>query len=183
MSLTPPAFLDKLRQHRLLDESQLTQVLSDLGSRFTDSAELAQDLQSRGLLTRFQVERVLNDKGGELVLGPYVLVDLLGEGGMGQVYKAYHRLLKSVRAIKVIKPEALTSKHAVERFLREAQAVARLNHPNIITAHDANQEGDTIYFVMEFAPGQDLGHLVKARGPLPPGAAAEYIRQACLGLQ
>src|SRR5205823_13770929 len=77
----------------------------------------------------------------------------------------------------------LTSKRAVDRFYKESQAVARLKHPNIILAHDAGQEGERHFFIMEYVAGVDLGRLVAQQGPLPVGQACEYVRQAALGLQ
>src|SRR5262245_3270357 len=111
------------------------------------------------------------------------VVDLLGTGGMGAVYKAEHRMMKRTVALKVINPKFMQSKQAVERFHREVQAAARLHHPNIVTAHDAEQAGGAHYLVMEYVPGTDLQKVLEQRGPLPIAEACEYIRQAALGLQ
>ncbi len=119
---------------------------------------------------------------GAPALGQYDLLELLGEGGMGQVYKARHRLMQRIVALKVIRKEQLIDPGAVARFHREIRAAAQLNHPNIILAHDADQVGDTHFFVMEFIEGVDLAKLVQCRGPLPVGEACDCIRQAALGL-
>ena len=113
----------------------------------------------------------------------YRVLALLGKGGMGAVFKAEHRLMGRPVAIKVIN-QALTSKAAiVERFRREVQAAARLAHPNIVAAHDAEQAGDTHFLVMEYVEGTDLARLAAERGRLPVAEACDYIRQAARGLQ
>ena len=113
----------------------------------------------------------------------YRVVRLLGEGGMGSVYKAEHLVMQRPVALKVIN-RAFTARPAVvERFRREVRAAARLSHPNIVTAFDAENAGDTHFLVMEFVEGVSLGQLVKECGPLPVAEACAYIRQAALGLQ
>ncbi len=177
------ALTESLSGNNLLEDAALSVTVRDLVPRFDDPKLLADELVRRGWLTAYQKELLLAGRAGELVLGQYVLLDKIGEGGMGAVFKARHRVLKSVRAIKVIRPDRLVSKSAVERFYREAENVARLHHPNIILAHDAGQHGDVHYFVMEYAPGADLGHLLQRCGPLPPADACAYARQAALGLE
>jgi WD40 repeat protein len=113
----------------------------------------------------------------------YQVTDLLGSGGMGCVYRAEHRLMERTVALRVIH-KSLTSKPGLaDRFRREVKAAARLAHPNIVTAHDADQAGDTHFLVMEFVAGTDLARLVRQGGPLPVPLACEYVRQAALGLQ
>ncbi|HEX5273224.1 MAG TPA: serine/threonine-protein kinase, partial [Gemmataceae bacterium] len=122
-------------------------------------------------------------RGNELVLGQYVILSLLGQGGMGKVLKARHRLMDRVVALKVIRPNLLAEPRAVSRFHREIKAVSRLSHPNIVAAFDANQVGNTHFLVMEYVEGTDLQRLVKEHGPLPTGLACDCVRQAALGLQ
>jgi WD40 repeat protein len=120
----------------------------------------------------------------ELATHPrYQVEALLGIGGMGAVYRAYHRVMERPVALKVIN-QTLTNKPAmVERFVREGKAAARLSHPNIVTALDADQAGATHFLVMEYVEGIDLARLVKEQGALPVDRACEYVRQAALGLQ
>jgi serine/threonine protein kinase len=119
---------------------------------------------------------------GSFVAG-YEIVEPLGEGGMGQVFKARHRRLKRVVALKLIRPEQLSNPNTVRRFQREAEAAARLSHPNIVQVFDAAVSGGTYFLVMEYAEGNDLADLVQKRGPLPIPLACDYVRQAALGLQ
>jgi CheY-like chemotaxis protein/tRNA A-37 threonylcarbamoyl transferase component Bud32 len=113
----------------------------------------------------------------------YQVLGLLGTGGMGAVYKARHRLMGRVVALKVIHPDLSDRPEIVNRFLHEVWAAARLAHPNIVTAYDADQVGATHFLVMEFVEGVDLERFADARGPLPVAQACDYVRQAALGLQ
>ncbi len=112
----------------------------------------------------------------------YRVLGLIGTGGMGSVYKAQHRLMDRLVALKVISPAFLQNTAAVERFRREFRAAARLSHPNIVAAFDAEQAGNVHFLVMEFVEGLSLDQLVAQRGPLPVKQACHLIRQAALGL-
>jgi eukaryotic-like serine/threonine-protein kinase len=113
----------------------------------------------------------------------YRILARLGEGGMGTVYKAEHRIMERVVALKVISPHLLANKQAIDRFHQEARAAARLNHPNIVTAHDADQAGGLHFLVMEYVEGINLARLVEKKGPLPVSHACHFARQTALGLQ
>jgi WD40 repeat protein len=102
---------------------------------------------------------------------------------MGAVYKAEHRLMERLVALKVLAPSLVGSPAMIERFRREVRAAALLSHPNIVTAHDAERAGELQLLVMEYVEGTDLARLVTERGPLPVGEACAYIRQAAAGLQ
>src|SRR5262249_32810164 len=137
----------------------------------------------QGRLTAYQAEQVLLGKAHDLVLGPYVLLELLGEGGMGQVFKARHRRLERLAALKLIRDEHLNNAEAVNRFLRESRAAARLPHPNLVSVYDADEIVGRPFLALEFVEGKDLARQVRAEGPLPVGLACEYARQAALGLE
>jgi CheY-like chemotaxis protein len=113
----------------------------------------------------------------------YEVLQLLGSGGMGVVYKARHRLMDRLVALKLIHPMLVDRPDMVERFRREVRAAARLAHPNIVVAYDAERRGDTHFLVMEFVQGTDLEQLVSAQGQLPIAKACDYARQTALGLQ
>ncbi len=113
----------------------------------------------------------------------YTIVALLGEGGMGFVYKARHKVMRRNVAIKTIRPELLNHAEAVKRFAKEVKAAARLSHPNIVAAYDAERAGDLHYLVMEFVDGESLNELVNRQGPLPVADALDYILQAAGALQ
>lgn len=118
-----------------------------------------------------------------LSLGQYRLLDELGRGGMGRVYKALHTIMGRVVAIKVVSPELVSDPVAVEWFRREVRASTQLNHPNIVMAYDANEAEGVHFLVMEYVHGVTLDAMVKEQGPLPISRACALIRQAALGLQ
>jgi serine/threonine protein kinase len=177
------SLVDALRQYHLLEAAQLEELKSVQG-RFADPRALAGELIRRGWLSPYQANHLLTGRGQDLLLGSYVLLERLGEGGMGQVFKARNWKLGKVVALKVIRKERLDSPDAVRRFEREVRAAAALSHPNIVHAYDADQIGGTHLLVMEHVEGgTDLARLVKANGPLSVAQACEYVRQAALGLQ
>lgn len=116
-------------------------------------------------------------------LGAYVLLEKLGEGGMGAVYKARHVRLDKIVALKVLSSVRLADRSALARFEREMKAVGKVEHPNVVRAMDAGEVGGTHFLVMEYVQGTDLADMVRRRGPLPIADACELVRQAALGLQ
>jgi len=175
--------VEALRQHRLLEPAQLDEVVRRLQARLPEPKQLARELLQRGWITAFQANYLLQGKAGDLVLGSYVLLERLGEGGMGQVFKAHNRKLDKIVALKLIRKERLTNAKAVKRFYREIRAAAQLDHPNIVRALDADEVNGTHLLAMEYVHGIDLNKLVKQQGPLDVRRACECIRQAALGLQ
>jgi len=115
--------------------------------------------------------------------GEYELLEKLGEGGVGSVYKARHVKLDRIVAIKMLGRQFLDDEKALARFEREMRAVGRLDHPNVVRAHDAREFDGAPALVMEYVDGLDLGQVVRLCGPLPVPAACEAVRQAALGLQ
>ena len=162
------SLLAVLQQHDLLPQAALQDLLP-LAEQFPAAADLARELVRRGLLTPFQANEINQGRAVRLVLGQYLLLERLGQGGMGEVFKARHRVLDRPVALKVIRPEFVKHADAVERFRRECRAAGRLSHPNIVTVHDAHQVGDVHFLAMEYLEGKDLGRLLKERGALPPG--------------
>jgi WD40 repeat protein/serine/threonine protein kinase len=172
-----------LHQHRLLEPGQWKEVATKLAGNYGEPKALARDLLQRGWLTPFQINLLFKGRGHELLLGSYVLLERLGEGGMGQVFKARQTKLGRIVALKVIRKERLTNPDAVRRFRREIESAAQLVHPNVVVAFDADQVEDTHFFAMEYVNGVDLAKRVKANGPLAVREACDLIRQAALGLQ
>jgi len=124
------------------------------------------------------------DAAAELSDHPrYRVLEQIGAGGMGTVHKAEHRLMERMVALKVIRRELTDKQEAVERFRMEVKAAARLSHPNIVTAYDADQAGDVHFLVMEYVEGESLDKLIQRRGPLPVAEACDIVLQAASGLQ
>jgi len=113
----------------------------------------------------------------------YRLLDQLGEGGMGVVFRAEHKVMGRVVALKVMAPHLTEKPSAVARFRLEVSAAGKLNHPNIVTAYDAGEAGGLHFLVMEYVEGVSLDKLVAKKGPLPIPQACQFIRQAAQGLQ
>ena len=117
-------------------------------------------------------------------LGQYRLGRRIGSGGMGEVYLAEHQLLKRPCAVKLIRPGAVASPNALERFEREVQITATLSHPNTVEVYDYGRTEDgTYYYVMEYLPGLSLAELVERHGPLPPARVVYLLRQVCQALR
>ena len=146
-------------------------------------AELAGELFRQKKLTKYQCQAIYHRRIWALAMGNYVIEERLGTGGMGQVFKARHRKMERTVAIKVLPPELTQSPHAVQRFHREVKAAARLSHPNIVTAYDADEARGVHFLVMEHVDGGNLSLLVKQNGPLPVGQALACTYQAARGLQ
>jgi hypothetical protein len=100
-----------------------------------------------------------------------LLLARIGRGEMGEVFKARHVLMGRVVALKIIRADYLPSADAVSRFQQEIKAAARMSHPNVVLAHDANHVGDTYFLVMEYVEGTDLAQLLRQRQRVPPGEA------------
>jgi eukaryotic-like serine/threonine-protein kinase len=120
--------------------------------------------------------------GEGTVLGNYVVLGRIGGDGMGLVYKARHRLMKRLVAVKVLSPLLFPSAGARARFRREVEVGARLTHPNVVAAYDAGEADGRDFLVMEYVEGQNLSEVVKREGPLPVGGALHYVAQAARGL-
>jgi len=188
--LTTESFLNLVRQSGLVEKDQLKRVLEE---EQNESAEddspsmIAQSLVKRELLTQWQADKLLQGKHKGFSLGKYRLKRLLGKGGMSSVYLAEHLLMRRECAIKVLPIRRVKDSSYLARFHREAQAVASLDHPNIVRAYDIDHEveGDReIHFlVMEAVNGDNLQDIVKQRGPLSFEDAANFFRQAARGLE
>ncbi|MFN9719164.1 MAG: protein kinase domain-containing protein, partial [Planctomycetota bacterium] len=127
-TLNDSQFLDAVTTSGLVGESDLARVTTESGP---DATEIAAPLESRGLLTAFQIQALREGRGTELRIGNYDLLDRLGAGGMGTVYKARHRRMKRIVALKVLSPEISRDESFVRRFQREVETIASLGHPNM----------------------------------------------------
>jgi serine/threonine protein kinase len=185
MALTIDEFVSVARESRLVKPDLLDSMLGEVravGSTH-DTHALASRLVGHGMLTHWQSEKLLSGVSSGFFLGKYKLQRLIASGSMSSVYEADHILLNKRFALKVL-PKALVEEASfLERFYREARAVVRLDHPNIIRGFDVGQEGDYHYFVMEYLEGSSFQDHVEKMGPMAPDLAAGLIRQAALGLE
>jgi serine/threonine-protein kinase len=144
--------------------------------------EVAAAFVDAGLLTQWQANMLLRGKHKGFQLGKYRLLDEIGSGGMSRVYLAEHTLMRRRVAIKVLPPARVDDSSYLARFRREAEAIAQLDHPNIVRAFDIDQEKNTHYFVMEYIDGRDFMQIIKQEGPLEYRRAAGYIAQVAEAL-
>jgi serine/threonine protein kinase len=175
-------FLESLRKSGLLDESVLEKELASYpGSE--DPQKMAEYFVQEKTLTNFQARSLLAGRYKGLVIGPYRILDKIGQGGMGIVYLAEHAKLQRRVAIKILPEDKVKDKLALERFYREARAAAALDHPNIVKAHDVCEYNGVHFLVMEYIDGANLQKYVDTKGPLPWKTALNIVIQACRGLQ
>ncbi len=146
-------------------------------------------LVQQGLLTQYQGDRVEAGKTFGLLLGPYRILDRLGAGAMGVVFKAEHVRMRRTVAVKVLSPSHDRDPRLLQRFYGEIRAIAQLQHPNIVAAMDAGATADdrfdapTLhYLVMEYVPGQDLEERIRENGALPVAKACDIAHQLAAAL-
>jgi len=186
--------LQELRRRSLIRSDEWTSLpiatRKELGE-YQDCSQFLGRLVELRLLTEFQAERIKGGSTQELILGNYRILDFLGAGGMGTVFKAEHKRLRRPVAIKIVTVGPGEDATGLERFFNEMRAVAQLNHPNIAVALDAGDDeardnlhaGCLHYFVMEYVPGQDLDEYVKAKGALDPAFACDLAFQVAGALE
>lgn len=165
----------------IVSASQLGRLTAKLSDSQTST--LIRHLIEEGVLTLYQASRLCANDPESLKLGQYLILDVLGQGGMGVVYRAVHRRMKREVAIKLLSPKVLHQPGAVDRFYREVQAAAKLLHPNIVTAFDADEDAGQHFLVMEYVRGRDLSHVLNDKGPLPVRTVVDYMIQAATGLE
>jgi serine/threonine protein kinase len=179
---TVEEFLTVVTKSKLLGDTSLESYLHQLSATPRLPDDLAEQMVRDGFLTRFQVDNLLQGKWQRFYVGPYKVLEKIGSGSSGAVYLCEdHRLRRRV-AIKVLSRTKAQDDECLRRFEREARAAAALDHPNIVRAFDVAHEDNLHYLVMEFVDGVSLRQLVQSQGLLTPAQAADFMRQAALGL-
>ena len=183
MTITPQQFIAQLLELDIVSTATVEVFLERLDddSR-NDLRFIIRQMMALGWVTRYQTAKILKGQSDELVLGNYLLVTPIGRGGMGVVYQARHRWMERIVALKVFNHRS-NEEQGLRRFQREIQAAARLNHPNIVTAYDADESQGRFYLVMEYVPGEDLVTLIQQNGPFPSAKAISCAIQAAKGLR
>jgi serine/threonine-protein kinase len=143
---------------------------------FSDSVSVCPKDGSQ--LSDFDVNSLI----GKTIDGKYEVQSLLGLGGMGAVFRARHTFINNDVAVKVIHPNLAKNDEIAERFLREARAAAVIDHPNAVKVTDFGRSGDMLYLVMEYIQGYNLTNLIRKKGHLKPGSAANIMSQICAAL-
>ncbi len=189
LKLTAESFLTGVKQSGLADPEAietLIKILRGEGIDIGNSAALAIAMIDKGTITPWQSEKLLQGKFKGFILGRYKLLNLLGKGEMSSIYLAEHTRMKRKCAIKVLPANKVRDTSYLGRFHREAQAVAALDHNNIVRAYDVDTEtegGVEIHFlVMEYVEGKDIEKLLEVRQQFAVIEATDYLRQAAEGL-
>jgi tRNA A-37 threonylcarbamoyl transferase component Bud32 len=179
------AFVERLTALPILmPDHQRQSAQPGFKTRFADVAGLIRFLRENGWLTAYQIEQLTLGRTHALTVGPYVLLDRLGEGATSVVFRARHRHLQRMVALKVIRKELLrdVGRDVLERVNQEFRAAGRVSHPHVVHAYDAGPVGSTLFIAMEYVRGVNLRELVEKRGAVPHAQACDYVRQACLAL-
>jgi len=182
MAITYRQFVQNLDELDIMTADEVRAVWED--NVEPDPQKLAVKLVRAGTLTKYQAIRIYQNKHHGLLLGNYLILDQIGRGGMGEVFKARHRRMKRLVAVKVLSQKATQSKQSRLRFQREVEAPGKLDHPNIVTYHDADHHKGIDFLVMEFVDGKDLAALLKQeKEPFTVAEALDCVIQAARGLQ
>ncbi|MEX2213794.1 MAG: SUMF1/EgtB/PvdO family nonheme iron enzyme [Phycisphaeraceae bacterium] len=181
MSQSPADILESLSASGLVSDDDIRAVAAVSPSP-SDAQSYVDALVRRGTLTTYQAKVVSEGKQQTLVFGEYIVLDRIGAGGMGEVFKGIHKRMKRIVAVKRLPAQVMHSAATIQRFYREVEAAAKLMHPNIVAAHDAGEAHGSHFLVMEYVDGPDLSHLLRQQGRLPIPQAIDIILQAARGL-
>lgn len=184
MGISIQDLFQNLTESGLLSQDEIATIHDSIASatHIKSGDDLARELVRQNYLTKLQAAAVLKGKTSNLVFGDYIVLEKIGSGGMGQVFKARHKPTAKNVALKVLSAEAVKNKRLIERFKKEAKAVARLKHPNVVRAYEAGKFNRIRYLVMELVEGENMLVRVKRKGPLPVEECVACVLQAARGL-
>ena len=176
-------FVDHLAHTMIVSRDEISEVIEGLppGDPL-DARAVAKALVRSRKITKYQAQMAYQGKAASLKIGEYVVLDRIGEGGMGHVLKARHQTMDRLVALKLLHRKLLKSEAMIQRFLQEVRAVAQLNHPNIVTAYDAGQHKESYFLVLEYVEGQDLSTVLREEGKLSIADSISCALQAARGL-
>jgi serine/threonine protein kinase len=183
---TTEEFLELVRKSGVVEDKRLSTYVEKMraaSSLSSDPGKAAGFMVRDGILTHFQAEQVLQGKWRRFTIGKYKVLERLGAGGMGSVYLCEHKLMRRRVAVKVLPTAKADDPSSLERFYREARAVAALDHPNIVRAYDIDQDDKLHFLVMEYVDGSSLQEIIKKTGPMDVLRAVHYMYQSAQGLQ
>ena len=187
MAVSKSVFRRSALASSLITQDQLdrveTAIRNEQGDPRADVTDemLASKLVELDVLTSYQVAQ-LKEGRTTFNLGPYIITDFIGQGGMGQVFKAVHEMMGRESAVKLL-PLNKSTPEAILNFTREIRTQAQLDHPNLVRAYDAGHDMSVYYLVTEYVAGTDLRRLIRSQGRLTMQQAASIIMQAARGLE
>lgn len=178
------AILSGLITKEQFQQAQLTlekkaNLAGDEAAKFVNKNMISYLIEQE-LVSQYQADQLITGRT-KFNLGPYIITDFIGQGGMGQVFKAVHEVMGRESAVKVL-PLTKSTPYAIDNFQHEIRTQAQLDHPNLVRAYDAGHDGNVHYLVTEYVPGTDLRKLVRSQGNLSMAQAASIIVQAARGL-
>lgn len=179
-------FADLILKSGVMEQARLASYLDTKIGKEARSAEpswLAGRMIADGVLTSFQADQLMRGKWKRFVIGKYRVLEPIGSGGTGKVFLCEHVQMRRKMAVKILMTNYAENDEVVNRFNREARAVAALDHPNLVHAYDVGHEGRVHYLVMEYVDGVSLNKLVARSGPLAVARACHYVAEAAAGLQ
>src|SRR5262249_26743984 len=185
MPISIDEFVRSLTDTGILPPEEVRWLVSGLPEDGTgvDEEKLAKELVRQQKLTRFQATAIFRRQSRGLRFGDYIVVDKLGSGGIGQVFRSENRRTGQTVALKLLRASYTKSKKAVARFYRGAETGARLKHPNLVSVCEAGEWQGLHFLVMELIDGRDVRSIVKEKGPLPVSVAIDIVVQAARGLE
>jgi len=167
----------------LLDADRLRMIRNSAMIPLRDATPLLEELVRHEWLTLYQAGKLLHGRGSELLIGGFLLLEKIGEGGMGKVYRARQLNLDRIVALKVVRRDLLANPKVLQRFHREARMAAALDHPNIVRLYDADRVDGNYFLSMEFVRGSDLNQVIRSLGSLPVQQTVRFVMQIAAGLQ
>lgn len=189
--MPPPStvteYVGLIEKTGLIPEDRLSAALNEIQNKPNPPQTIDQFANAairKGLLTVFQSKQIRLGRYKKFILnGKYRILELIGTGGMGAVYLCEHKFMRRLVAVKILPADKYDDPSNLERFVREARAVAALNHPNIVRAYDIDKAEGMHFLVMEYVDGSSLQEIVARFGPLDPIRSANIIAQSAIGLQ
>ena len=173
-------FVGALTEIGLIDAAELERFAVDAAEGVLG---LSRALVKAGKLTPYQAAAIYQNKSRGLVIGNYLILDKVGQGGMGVVFKARHRKLGRLGALKILPPSFTRDSGAVMRFRREFEAAGRLKHLNLVAAFEADEDRGVHFLVMDYVEGFNLERVIREHGPLAVSDALDYLIQSARGLE
>ncbi|MFM8324649.1 MAG: serine/threonine protein kinase, partial [Pirellulaceae bacterium] len=179
MEFTPQSVAQRIIDLGLADSSQIDQVWAELRRANIDLETFKSSLLRKGVVTNFQLDRLLTGERLGFFYGPYKVLYMIGAGTFARVYRAVHRETGRVVAVKVLRRRHRDDPRQVEQFLREGKMGLQLRHPNIVSIYDIVNDSRTPYLVMEFVEGETLREILKIRKQFDPISALKIMADVC----
>src|SRR3954447_18611781 len=180
--LTAEKLAQRIADTNVIDSRQLDAVFGELGSRDVPLADFSSILLRRGLVTNFQLDRLLKGERSGYFYGDYKVLYLVGTGTFARVYRAVNIKTNKVFALKVLRKRFREERAQTEQFLREGEIGSRLRHPNIVPIYEVSSDPNAPYLVLEFVEGQNLRAFIKAKRKFSAKEAVAIGIDICAGL-